>query len=92
MTFYKHPMDRSILYVAPNGNAYRIGVYQEEYPDKPSQTVTGTATKLSKADKRRYISDAKKSNISGSGKIEKDTVPMSAIDTLRRELTENQAP
>lgn len=92
MTFYKYPLDRSILYITPDGRAYRIGVSMEEYPNKPARKVTGSATKLSNKNKRNYINDALDCDIKGSGKIDKEDVPRSAIKTLERELDESQAP
>lgn len=92
MPFYNNPVSRSILYVTPEGDGYEIGVYGEEYPDGRTETVTGTANRVSDSRKDDYIEHSEEHNFGASGEMDIEDVPQSAIDTLRRELSEENAP
>jgi len=78
------------MYVSPNGTAYRIGVYNEEYPDGKSSIVTGQIDKLSESEKNKYIKQSKE--LSSVGEMNIEDVPIQVIHEFRNYLPEHQAP
>jgi hypothetical protein len=92
MTFYNDKLRRSILYVTPNGTGYEIGVFGEEHPNGETETVTGTVNRVSESKKKRYIESAKEPMNPESGEVGVEDVPQSAIESLRRKLSEENAP
>lgn len=85
MTFYKkQPFGNAIVYVTPDERAYQIPIYTEEHPDGHTETVSGTASQIEEYEKNRFVEDAEE--------IERSEVPIGVLSTLKRILSEDQAP
>jgi len=89
MTFYNN-LKRAIMYISPDGEAYKIGIYQEEYPNKESHMVTGQISKISKSRKNEYIQRA--DEMRSVGKMNKKDVPFEVIESFRDYLPEEKSP
>ena len=84
VTFYKNPIDKSILYVDRNDNGYRIYVQDKDN----SQTRQIHIGKLSDKNKEKYIQSSKDLNIESAGKISKKEISSDILTRLNKELNE----
>lgn len=86
MTFYKQKCSRSILYENSDDKIYRIDTYTEEYPNGRTETVTGDIKRVD--NKPRFVGIDNDEIES----VNRENIPFSVIETLKRKFDEEQVP
>lgn len=81
MTYYRNTLNGNVLYETEVGEVYKVGVWEEDFPDNRMNTVSGTADRVDNDPDYDYSLDMDEIQ-----EIDRSEVHSVVIDSLRRHV------